>query len=360
MKKLTFLIGCLTSGGAEHQLSILCNLLVEKYDVTIVTWVDFEDHYSLDPRIKRVCLAPQKNKCYKLFSIMWHMFRCKTDVVISFLSYANILALVTLLFRRKIKSIVSERNYRDMEGTWMEFLLYRFLYRRATYIVPNSYSQGIYISKKTKLGNKVKIITNYTDINQYSATPMKEHLPVKIGVFCRYVPEKNYLRFAQAVAIAKAKTRISFEVDWFGKKYVYNTVSKYYDEFSSNIKELSLEETIHLHDHISNVAERMREFDVICLMSLREGFSNVISEAICSARPVLASNVSDNSVMVHDGINGYLVNPLDVDSMANGIIKFVNLSFEIKQKMGLHSRRIAEKLFDAAQFRDRYVDLIEH
>ena len=32
MKNITFLIGGLSSGGAEHQLSELCNMLVDKYN----------------------------------------------------------------------------------------------------------------------------------------------------------------------------------------------------------------------------------------------------------------------------------------------------------------------------------------
>ena len=359
-KNLTFLIGALSSGGAEHQLSVLCNLLADDYDITIVTWVDFEDHYNLDNRIQRVHIAPHKSKCIKIVKVMWYILRCKSDIVISYTAYVSIFALIPLLFRKRVKSIVSERNYRDKEGTFVEFLLYRFLYRRAAYIVPNSYAQGKYIKEKTKFGSKVRPITNYTDIRQYSFSPMIEHTPIKIGVFGRYAQQKNYIRFAKAVAKVKSATSIPFEIDWYGKKHVFNEVSKNYTEFQSAIEALSLTEVIHLHDHITDVAECMKGYDAICLMSLREGFSNVISEAICSARPVIASDVSDNSIMVHDGVNGFLVNPKNVDSMAEGIIKFLNLPFERKQEMGIQSRRIAEKLFNIEEFKRKYIALIEH
>lgn len=359
-KSLTFLIGGLSSGGAEHQLSILCNLLADDYDISIVTWVDFEDHYKLDKRINRVHIAPHKNRYIKTLKVMRYILCCKSDVVISYSNKAGVYALIPLLFRRNIKAIASERNYKDKEGTFTELLLYRLLYYRADYIVPNSFAQGKYIAEKTKFGNKVKPITNYTDVSQYSFSPIHENKPIRIGIFGRYAQQKNYIRFAQAIAIVKEKTSIPFEVDWYGKKYVFNDVSKNYREFQSKIDELSLTDIIHLHDHISNVAERMKEFDAICLMSIREGFSNVISEAICSARPVLAGDVSDNSIMVHDGVNGFLVNPMDIDSMAAGIIKFLNLPFEKKKEMGKESRRIAEQLFNADEFRNKYIALIEN
>lgn len=359
MKSLTFLIGGLSSGGAERQLSMICNMLINSYKITIVTWVDFDDHYELDSRIVRVRIAPDKNKCFKIFNVMWYVLRCKADVVISFTAYVSIFALIPLFFRKRVKSIVSERNYRDKEGTFIEFILYRFLYRRAAYIVPNSYAQARYISEKTKYGEKIRPITNYTDIRQYTFSPMVKHDSIKIGVFGRYAQQKNYIRFAQAVAIVKKRTSIPFEIDWYGKKYVFGVISKNFEEFQMLLEKLSLSDIVHLHDHISDVSKRMRDFDVICLMSLREGFSNVISEAICSARPVIASDVSDNRLMVHDGVNGFLVDPLNVDSMAEGIVKFLNLSFEKKQDMGLKSRLIAERLFNATEFRKKYVNLIE-
>lgn len=358
-KRLTFLIGGLSSGGAEHQLSELCNLLVDDYDITIVTWVDFKDHYKLDDRIKRVRIAPHKSRCLKILKVMWYILCCKSDVVISYTAYVSIFALIPLLFRRRVKSIVSERNYKDKEGTFIEFLLYRFLYRRASYIVPNSYAQGKYIEEKTNFGGKIRPIINYTDISKYSFSPMLKHSFIKIGVFGRYAKQKNYIRFAQAIAIVREKIAIPFEIDWYGKKHVFGEVNTCYNEFQSAIEAFSLTETIHLHDHISDVAERMKEYDVICLMSLREGFSNVISEAICSARPIIASDVSDNSLMVHDGVNGFLVNPQNVDSMAEGIIKFLNLPFESKQEMGIQSRRIAEELFNVEEFKKKYMTLIE-
>lgn len=48
MKRITCFTSNLTGGGAEHQLTILSNLLAEKgYDVTIVTYNNIPDHYVL-------------------------------------------------------------------------------------------------------------------------------------------------------------------------------------------------------------------------------------------------------------------------------------------------------------------------
>lgn len=74
---------------------------------------------------------------------------------------------------------------------------------------------------------------------------------------------------------------------------------------------------------------------------------------------MLVSDVSDNSRMVKDGINGFLFNPLDESSMVEAFIKFFTLKFEDRKKMSEESRKIAETLFDKARFIDSYISLIE-
>ena len=84
-----------------------------------------------------------------------------------------------------------------------------------------------------------------------------------------------------------------------------------------------------------------------------------MSEAICSGLPILASDVSDNSVMTHDGVNGFLFDPYNVESMANAIIRYLSLSIEEQNKMAIKSREIAITLFDKEEFVNKYISLIE-
>ena len=98
---------------------------------------------------------------------------------------------------------------------------------------------------------------------------------------------------------------------------------------------------------------------MMCLPSLHEGFSNSISEYICCGRPVICSDVSDNSVMVHDGENGFLFDPLNVESIMEAFVRYFDISFEQRDKMGVRSREIAESLFDKDKFIESYIKLIE-
>ena len=99
--------------------------------------------------------------------------------------------------------------------------------------------------------------------------------------------------------------------------------------------------------------------DVMCLPSLFEGFSNSLSESICCGKPVLASNISDNPIIVRDGVNGFLFNPTDVDDMANSIKKMLDLSDDERIEMGNRSRSHALSLFNLEKFTNDYVEIIE-
>lgn len=362
MKEIEFFKSSLSSGGAEHQLTILANFLSEiGYSVTITTFLDLEDHYRISEHIHRIQLAKGKSQWKKIFAIWRHMIRCKSSAIIGFGVRENCLMLPPLFFNRKPIVIAGERNSKVSKPVWFEYLDWNLLYKRAKFIVPNSETQEKYLIKNyPKLRNKIRTITNYTDLRQYTSTPMKIEQECRIGVFCRYEKQKNLHGFIKALALLKDRTSKSFHVDWYGNKQFANqSLYEYYADAEQLIKENCLEGYISLNGSIRNVADTIPKYEVLCLPSFFEGFSNSISEYICCGRPVLCSNVSDNSVMVRDGINGYLFNPESVESIASALLKYMELTSEAKIQMGIESRSIAEELFDKERFLTRYTELIE-
>lgn len=74
---------------------------------------------------------------------------------------------------------------------------------------------------------------------------------------------------------------------------------------------------------------------------------------------MLVSDVSDNSLMVHEGEFGFLFDPNKTDSIVSAFEKFLTLDRTQIEEMGKRSREIAEKLFDKNEFIESYVNLIE-
>lgn len=361
-KNITCFICSLASGGAEHQLTELCRMLVDRgYVVTIATFADVEDHYPCATGVMRKRIAPNKGKIGKILSIFWYFLRVRTDVVISFGQRESFLCLIPLFFRRKIKVINGERNLTIGRNSRIERILVKWLYRRSDFIVSNSYSQARNIvSLAPNLANKTKTIINYLDTNLYVPSSEPQHKnPLRIGVFCRYAPQKNCERFIRVVELLKNKG-LSFRIDWYGNQFGKNgQANDYFMKIKGVADSLDLGDYLYLNNNIKNVNEVMPQYDAICLPSLWEGFSNTIAEAISCGKLMLVSDVSDNSVMVEDNYNGFLFDPTSEEQICGALEKFIHSTSEQRKIMGQRSRERALHLFGAHGFIEEYLKLIE-
>lgn len=362
MKNIVCIDSCMISGGAEHQLSVLMDMLAEKgYNLTYVTFVDIVDHYKINEKIKRVRLAQNKSKIVKILSIFFYLLFVKTDVVIAYSQRLSVLSLFPLLFRPNVKVISSERNYTiNAPDIYEKILMRTGVYKRATFIVPNNYSQTKYLAKKMpSIKKKLRTITNFTDIDKYKFVPPHHNDICRIGIFCRVEYQKNFHRFIEAIRILKDKKEFAFHVDWYGLHTFKNQNQIiYYEKGLEMINRYNLESLITIHDPSTQVEKLLPSYDVLCLPSLFEGFSNSISEYICCGRPVLCSDISDNSVMVYHGENGFLFDPLNVESIVEAFDTFFGLSDDDKDRMCKKSREIACSLFDKSKFINSYIELI--
>ena len=363
MKNIVLFINTLSSGGAEHQLVQLADGLVKRgYKVTITTFGDADDHYSFNSSIERHLIASGKSNLVKMLSIWWYFLTLKTDCVIAFGQRESRYMLEGLYLRpfHHIRVICGDRNTTYGSPSKTEKLLMRHLYKKSDYIVPNSNAQLFHvISSEPRYKKKTVCITNYTDLSTYSVTPLPFNDIIRIGVFARYSPQKNCLRFAEAIRVLKERTNQPFVIEWFGDVMIKGMLNPYYKAFKEKIIEYGLDDVLKLNDHVKDVAERLPHYDAFCLPSLYEGFSNSVSEAICCGKPCLVSDVADNSIMVHDKKNGFLFDPTDIESIIDAFQKYFSLSEKEKIKMSIESRRIAESLFDYDRFVSSYVQLIE-
>lgn len=370
MKRITCFTESLGGGGAEHQMVILAGLLAEEgYDVTLVTYASIPDYYNTPQGVKRVDIGATwaKGSTMKAFLKILNCFRyflfLNTDCIIAYRQCANLRVLPPLFFRskKKIKVICSDRNV-SMRLRFRHKLLLNWLYRRADFIVPNSKTQTDFIvSHKPQLQPKLHNIHNYTDLQQFKTSDIPADLSIiKIAIFARYSAQKNPIGLAKAIFELKKRTSHPFEVHWYGaqrdEKGDYNNE---YLNIKKTIEELNIGDVLLLYPAIKNPASQMDNYHAVCLASIYEGFSNSIAEGICCGKPMLVSDVSDNSQMVHDGENGFLFNPKQTDSIVEAFMKFLGLSHGEMCRMGQRSREIAEDLFDKKNFISQYIDLIE-
>ena len=355
------LMASLSGGGAEHQLKYLADFLAEKgYDVSLVTFADVPDHYVVDERVKRIRIAEKKSNWFKLISLWHFLLGVKTDSLIVFSQRNSCFALPPLFFRRKIKVICGERNLTVGPPSIYEKLLGSFLYKRANYIVSNSYSQAAYLREKyPHFASRCLTIINYTDLTKFSPVKSINHTTRIIGVFARFDEQKNCLNFAKGVKMAKDILHSSFQIIWYGNHSNGKALSSEYVRLQSYIRENGLDDFFILKDEVKDPSIIMGNLDIICLPSLFEGFSNSIAEAICSGKPLIVSDVSDNHLMVEKDFNGYLFDPNSIHEIAMCIKTIIELPYSELLMMGDNSRRRAEQLFNKDIFISSYLSILK-
>ena len=107
-----------------------------------------------------------------------------------------------------------------------------------------------------------------------------------------------------------------------------------------------------------DVISQMEQADCIVLPSYYEGLSRVLMEACAMGRPVICSDIPGCREAVEDGVNGFLCQARNSDSLISCCKRFIKLTFEQRKAMGYASRKLAEKKFDEGIVVCRYNDLI--
>lgn len=120
-----------------------------------------------------------------------------------------------------------------------------------------------------------------------------------------------------------------------------------------------------LNEHIkfvgreTHVFDFMQAMDIIALPSIaNEDFPNVILEAMCLGKPVIASNIAGTPEQIQDGETGYIVPPGDVDNLALTIQKACSDKTKLK-KMGENAKKRFNMMFNADIAVKRYLNLYQ-
>ncbi|MEM9097664.1 MAG: glycosyltransferase family 4 protein [Pseudomonadota bacterium] len=91
------------------------------------------------------------------------------------------------------------------------------------------------------------------------------------------------------------------------------------------IRELELDETVQLTGYQSQteVAEHLARADILVLPSFAEGVPVVLMEAMASGLPVITTRIAGIPELVHDGMNGFVVPPGDIEALRDRIGKLL-------------------------------------
>lgn len=359
MQKILLFIDSLGSGGAQRQLVGLAKVLKDNgYDVTVAVYHDIPfyapqlQEAGVDcTYIKR---AHNPNPISRIYHINRYVKKTKPECIIAYQETPSLIMCIVKLMHNKFKLIVSERNttqkltFRDK----LRFLLYQY----SDYVVPNSYTQEQFIKTHfDKLSKKCRTIINFVDTTYFKYKPHTKSEKNKFIIAASISYSKNTLPFLYAIKEVCRK-RTDFIFSWFG---IVNATDSYYLKCQKFIDDNNLSSNIRLLPKTQSIRDEYQAADFFCLPSLYEGTPNALCEALSCGLPAICSDVCDNSHYVTDGSNGFLFNPHSVESIADAIVKCLELNDLTYKSFSKHSRSIAESKLSTNNFINKYINLIK-
>jgi len=114
------------------------------------------------------------------------------------------------------------------------------------------------------------------------------------------------------------------------------------DSLINLAKELKIIESVKFTGQVDSVNEYLQAGDGFVFPSSAEGLSNALLEAMATELPIVATKIGGTEEAIENERNGILVEPDNVDQLANGIITLLSQP-EVAHKFGREARRTIEE-----------------
>lgn len=346
-KKVIIFIGDLRSGGAERVVSIISKSFLQEFkEIEIILYYDRPIFYNLSENIK-VRLIERETKSRNILKNMLWLRRNvnREDIFLSFLAPFNIVAIVSLFFKKKI--IVADRNDPRFDPpNPIKRFIRDILYNFAEKVVCQTESNKIYFNKNIQ--RKTSIIYNPIYLSEKIGNALeekKENIIVSVG---RLSKQKN-----QILLIDSFKKILEYFPDY--KLIIYGEGEERLS-LENYIKKLSLEKNILLPGAFKDVHTRIKKAKIFIMTSDYEGMPNALLEAMSLGLPCISTKVSGAVDLIENYKNGVLTdrNPNEI---SNEIIKILN-DESYAYSLGKEANKLYYKL-NEKEIINQWIDLLK-
>jgi len=352
MMNIAIICKTFLKGGAEKQALILTKLLVDKgIDVILVNWYGEKvDQFNLkfinDNSIRYYPMSGSYLK--KLIRFLRILQSDEISIIISYLTLANSVSGISKLLNRNVITIGGIRNEK--------LPYYKFLFEKVIHnylndaTVFNNYSAKERCKNRGFKPNKIYVIQNAIDLTNHHLDSKASNNEIKIISVGRFVRQKDYETALKSFSnLVERNTDIEFRYFIVG----YGPLEKVVRTLAGKLK---LENKIKIFINPPDVPSILRSCDIFLSTSLFEGVSNSIMEALAAGLPVVATDVGDNSFLIRNGINGYLVPCRDIDKIVEKL-EYLSGSWEVRNEFGKNSIKVIETKFSKMKLLDCYLSL---
>jgi len=349
--KIVFIISSLGSGGAERVVTNLANYFVSKYEVIILTLSDEDSFYPLNKNVKHIKLNLMKNS-RNIFETIFNTFKriivlkktlkkLNADINISFMTYTNILAILSSRLNGQ-KIIISEDIEYNFYNDKKLFFIRRIVYKFSNLLVVKTHSDKKnynFLSNIEVVGNPLPM--EFTEVDLLNK---KKDIILAVG---RLDKQKGFDNLIKAYSI--------LNTDW---KLFIAGEGKERENLENLINELNLEDKVFLIGNQKNIIEWYKKASIFVLSSRKEGFGNVLIEAMaCGCAVVSFDCPYGPNEIIKNNINGILVENQNIKKLAFSIQKLIN-DRNLRENLAKEALKVREK-YSLDKIADKWEKIIK-
>lgn len=322
------------SGGAEKNIVNIINLLdLCIYDVTLIVCGKDLSYLSLLPvEIKTFFLKKEnvRTSWFKVFKIIQNF---KPDIVYT---TANQLSIPVQFFKiftfgkyidvARLPSLPSNGLGVTLKDKMLK-MFEGYVYRRVSKVVAQSAQMATEISRFYKVREK-KIIVIPNPVNKKQVLALanagdvefdkRDFNVVAVGTLYSV---KGLDLLIEAINILK-QTIADIKLHIVGKEGIEVGYRQFLE---SRVTDLGLKSHVVFHGYETNPYRFIKNANLFVLSSRKEGFPNVVLEALTIGTPVVVTNCVDFGGIIEEGCNGIIVDKDSVQAIVDGVYKARNL-----------------------------------
>ncbi len=353
----------------NFRLGLMRRLKELGYDVVCIAPVDdyteyLKEEFSFYPLKNLDRKGKNPIKDFKLFLEFLSLYRkIKPDLVINYTIKPNIYSSIAsgILGIPSI-SVITGLGYVFLRGGLLEKLvrvLYKISFKFNKFVIVQN-SEDCRVVKYISGNAKKVILIESSGVNtDYFSPAICEKYEKNKGktVFLfigRFLKDKGIIELIEAGKLLWHE-RKDFEI-WLLGGIDYGNPQSLREEDINNIKKY---EFVKVLPFSKDVRPLICQADCVVLPSYyKEGIPRSLLEAMSMAKPIITTTSPGCMDVCEDGVNGFLVEQRSISSLKVSMERFLNLSEEDRQRMGVLGRELAVRRFDEKIIIEKYLSLI--
>ncbi len=346
--RITFIAGGLGKGGAEKQFLYMLQALQNmgaQVQVLTLTQGEYHEESLSQLGVHPLNVGQSNNPARRIARIAEQVRQFKPHFIQATHFFSSFYAgMAGRLTRTPSIGAIRSDLYLDLQGVGK---IGPWLLRLPTVMLANSFNARENALKLGLRPHQVHVLHNVIDIDsfdrQFNATAplVLDSGRIRIVTVGRLVAVKRMELFLQALAAAREHNPAIEGVIVGGG----SEEEKLREEAAAlGLQPNGREGWIHFMGERSDIPQILALSDIFALTSDREGFPNVLLEAMAASIPIVSTPAGETPALIKPGVNGLLVPYNDVRALCEAILQLAD-SPGLRRKLGSEGRRIVERSY---------------